>query len=433
MDVFALLLGGGLGFLAGIWWRYRLKSRLVTMLKSLPDTPQVARSLSMISLVRRELNYLKEQGEQYRQERDQWQEISEQAPWGYLQVDKDNNVLGCNKQARKWLYIERWQPGQLRLLLELVRSSELDQLIERTRQTQTPHVQEWLFFPPLSSEPTGQHSPPHLAYSAWLLKGYSYPLPAEQVVVFIENLQSLAELRRGQDRLFADLTHELRTPLTAISLVAEALYKRLQPPEQSWVSQMLDETQRLRTLVDEWLDLSQITDNPCQYLDLEDLDLRDILLSSWQRLLPLAQKKQVQLDYQGPEQLWLQGDRDRLTQVFINLFDNCLKHSPEEGLIYVQVSPEPQGAGQVAEIRVIDQGQGFHPQDLPYIFQRLYRGDPARTRSNSHRAGSGLGLAIAREIVEAHNGTLQACNAPAPGGACLTVTLPLPADPGPRV
>ncbi|MEB3341142.1 ATP-binding protein [Okeania sp.] len=416
MDVLALVLGGLLGFALGLGERWRLKRRLMPFLTSLEDTPQVARSLSLISLVRRELAYLKDRESRLLEERSQSRLILEQAPWGYLQVDEDNHLLWCNRQAQKWLQIDRWESRQYRLLLEWVRSSELDQLVERTRQTQTPHIQEWLFFPPINPETL---NPGNL--SSWLLKGYSYPLPRGQVAIFIENLQPLAELRRSRDRVFADLTHELRTPLTAISLVAEALFPRLQSPEQGWVGQMLTETERLRALVDEWLSLSQITENPGQCLDLEDLDLRDVLLSSWQRLLPLAQEKQIQLDYQGAEQLWLRGDRDRLIQVFINLFDNCLKHSPERGVITVWADL---GASQ-AQVQVLDQGAGFNPQDLPFIFNRLYRGDPSRHRGQSPRSGSGLGLAIAKEIIEAHQGSLGAANDPQTGGACFTVTLPI--------
>lgn len=416
MDVLALVLGGLLGFLLGLGERWRLKRRLIPFLTSLGDTPQVAGSLSLISLVRRELAYLKEREAHLLEERNQSRFILEQAPWGYLQVDEDNHLLWCNRQAQKWLQIDRWESRQYRLLLEWVRSSELDQLVERTRHTQAPHIQEWLFFPPINPE-----APNTGNLSSWLLKGYSHPLPRGQVAIFIENLQPLAELRRSRNQVFADLTHELRTPLTAISLVAEALFPRLQSPEQAWVGQMLMETERLRTLVDEWLSLSQITENPGQCLDLEELDLRDVLLSSWQRLLPLAQEKQVRLDYQGAEQLWLRGDRDRLIQVFINLFDNCLKHSPEAGVITVRADLAPAQA----QVRVLDQGAGFNPQDLPFIFNRLYRGDPSRHRGQSPRSGSGLGLAIAKEIIEAHQGTLGAANDSQTGGACFTVMLPI--------
>jgi hypothetical protein len=67
---------------------------------------------------------------------------------GYLQVDEENRLLWCNEQARQLLQIDRWEPGQLRLLLELVRSYELDQLIEQTRYRQQPDIREWVFHPP---------------------------------------------------------------------------------------------------------------------------------------------------------------------------------------------------------------------------------------------------------------------------------------------
>jgi two-component system phosphate regulon sensor histidine kinase PhoR len=113
-----------------------------------------------------------------------------------------------------------------------------------------------------------------------------------------------------------------------------------------------------------------------------------------------------------------------MRQVFLNLFDNSLKHSPPDGLIEVKVQYLETKA--VWEIQIIDQGEGFSAADLPYIFERLYRGEVSRTRQGlvRERQGSGLGLAIAKEIVEAHGGTLTAHNSPVTGGACLTIHLP---------
>lgn len=422
MNFLTLLVGIAIGFGLGAWERYRLKSRLKPLLTALPDTADVANSLSLTSLVRREILHLTEQCQQLEADLACWKLLLERSPISYLWVDGDNHLLECNQAARDLLQIDRWQPGQLRLLLELVRSYELDQFIQQTRRQQTTQIKEWVFYPLPSTEVDPQQN---LATQSLMLRGYGYALPQQQVVVFLENLQPLVELSLQRDRAFSDLTHELRTPLTAISLVAETLHKRLQGTERQWIEQMLQEIERLTHLVESWLHLAQMKESPNQSLHCETLDLQDLILSSWQRLEPLAQEKQVTLNYQDLVSIQLNADRDRLMQVFLNLFDNSLKHSPVNGVVQVLVQSlnSPEGV----EIQIIDQGNGFHPNDLPYVFDRLYRGDPSRTRQgfSERRQGSGLGLAIAKEIVEAHKGSITAKNDPNTGGACLTIYLPL--------
>jgi two-component system phosphate regulon sensor histidine kinase PhoR len=327
----------------------------------------------------------------------------------------------CNQKAQQLLNIDRWQSHQWRLVLELVRSYELDRLIENTRQQQQSLIEEWFFYPPPESLENHQ---PSIALSSRRLKGYSFPLPQQQVVVILEDLQALAELSRSRDRAFSDLTHELRTPLTAISLVAETLEKRLQNPEREWVEQMIAETQRLQYLVENWLNLTAIQENPQHFLQYQAVELRELIFSSWQRFQPFLARKPVRWHYQGPEAAILKADPDRLMQVFVNLFDNSLKHSPPDGLIEVQV--QYLEAEALWEIQIRDQGKGFAEADLPHIFERLYRGEVSRTRQGlvRERQGSGLGLAIAKEIVEAHGGTLTAQNSPLTGGACLILQIP---------
>ncbi len=421
-----LLLGLGI-----CWWRqYRFKSQVTKMLTILPDTADVAASLPITSLVRRELAYLQQQTRQQAEQLQQQQILLDCAPIGYLLVDGDNQLLWCNQQAQNLLHLDRWQPGQVRLLLELVRSYDLDRLIERTRHSQTPQTQEWVFHPALyiSQIPGQSGSFPLTVEPSLALKAFSYPLAQGQVAVFLENRQPLMELSRSRDRAFSDLTHELRTPLTSISLVAEALHKRLQDPEKRWIEQMLQEIKRLSELVQNWLDLSQLQENPSQVLCDDLIEIRELILCAWQSLDPLARQQQITLQWQGEKAVTLQGDRARLMQVFLNLLDNSIKHSPLKAIVTVELSlttADGQKAPLTLQIDMIDCGSGFCESDLPYVFDRLYRGDPSRTRQGIARQGSGLGLAIAQEIIHAHGGSIVARNHPETGGAWVQVFLPL--------
>ncbi|MGH2416479.1 MAG: sensor histidine kinase, partial [Microcystaceae cyanobacterium] len=333
--------------------------------------------------------------------------------------------------------IDRWQPGQVRLLLELVRSYELDQLIERTRHTQHSQVQEWVFHPTHYAA-EGNFNPSGKTPSSYgqsiALKAFSLPLPQRQIGVFIENQQPLVQLSASRDRAFSDLTHELRTPLTAISLVAETLQRRLQNPERQWVERMLKETHRLMHLIQDWLEISQLHEDPNQHLCYQSLELRELIFSAWQSLEPLAQQKAVTLAYSGPDRLDLQADKARLTQVFLNLFDNGIKHSPAQSVLRVEVETVTENQQTAIQINIIDAGSGFSVSDLPYIFDRLYRGDRSRARqpqdtqisenARSHH-GSGLGLSIVQQILQAHGGSISAQNHPQTGGAWLQLRLPL--------
>ncbi|RMF27418.1 MAG: sensor histidine kinase, partial [Cyanobacteria bacterium J083] len=259
----------------------------------------------------------------------------------------------------------------------------------------------------------------------------TFLLPQQEIGIFLENQQRLTQLTEERDRAFSDLTHELRTPLTSIALVAETLSKRLHPPEVNWVERMLNETNRLIDLIQNWLDLSQLHANPSQYLNYQNFSLRDLISAVWYNLQPLAEKKQIKLIITGVEQVEILADKSRLTQVFANILDNGIKHSPQASPITLHLSlgGSDSQAKSLVICDIIDSGEGFLEADLPYVFNRLYRGDTSRKRnSNSFHTlaqGSGLGLSIAQEIIQAHGGKIIARNHPQTKGAWLQIILPL--------
>ncbi|MBE9169969.1 PAS domain-containing sensor histidine kinase [Pleurocapsales cyanobacterium LEGE 06147] len=447
MAVVEFLLGLGVGIGLYLWQQYRFRYRLKRILDSFSPHADLVTSLSDISLVRREITYLHQQQQEIEQERQIWQELVAQAPIGYLRIDEENQLLWCNQEARQLLKIDRWQPGQVRLLLELVRSYELDRLIEQTRQSQQPQVQDWDFYftQYVSTKPeqitsskggtTPYKSQPFAGkVQSVALTGYGFPLPKGQVGIFLLNRQPLVELSQSRDRALADLAHELRTPLTSIALVAENLVGRLENPERRWVEQMLRETNRLSKLVQEWLDLTQLQADPFESLQYQTVDLKELILSVCHILEPLAQKQEVTLFYPDRESVQLQADKSRLTQVFLNLLDNGIKHSPRQSQVLIKVTaPTPDSLlpqeQQKIIIDIIDSGTGFVASDLPHVFERLYRSDRSRTRqtspSSSSAGGSGLGLAIVQQIVRAHGGSITAQNHPQTGGGWLQVILPV--------
>ncbi|MEO8892102.1 MAG: HAMP domain-containing sensor histidine kinase [Coleofasciculaceae cyanobacterium] len=440
MVLLAFLLGLALGM--GFWFRSkrRLQRQLEQMLGQL-QSDGTTPALSVVSRLRREIALVNQHQGDLQEELQIQRRILQMAPVGYLQVDEENQLLWCNEQARYWLHIERWEPEPLRLLLEWVRSYELDQLIEQTRYQQQVNIQEWEFHPPcLDGAAMGE-------VRSLTLKASGLPLPKGQVGVFIENQQPLVELAQSRNQWFSDLAHELRTPLTSIQLVAEALQGRLELPASRWVEQLRQETDRLIQLVQDWLELSNLEKNPTKSLTYQSVELRSLIDSAWQTMEPIAKLEQITLSYQGNEQIWINADSDRLTQVFLNLFDNSLKHSPPQTTIRVEVShlesvtkdQESQfsslsnGQSQsFLQIDIIDYGSGFAEADLPHVFERLYRGDSSRQRQAvlaraqtiKKNSGSGLGLSIVQQIIQAHGGKIKASNHPETKGAWLQIKLP---------
>lgn len=444
LTAFFLGLFLGIGFLC-LWqmWLYEQLQQIMSGLHN--EEHSVA--LPMISRLRRAIAASNQQRQQLQVQVQTWQLILQNAPVGYLEVDEENQLRWCNEQARRLLNIQHWEPERLRLLLKVVRSYELDQLIEQTRARQQPDEREWVFHPAIAdAEAMGR-------VRAIALRGYSWPLPSGHVGVFLENRQELIDLSGDRNRWVSDLAHELRTPLTSIRLVAEALQDRLETPMRTWVDRMLGETNRLIQLVQDWLDLSQLEIDPSKNLTRQPLELQSLIQSVWGTLEPLTKQKQLSIAYSAPEKLWLAADESRLYRVFLNLFDNSIRYSPPQATIQVNVTVFPATvdrasivAGPYLQIDIIDSGPGFAEADLPHVFERLYRGERSRARSipitdrHSNPSGdrdwpqqktpaspsSGLGLAIVRQIVLAHGGSVTAQNHPQTGGAWLQILFSIP-------
>ncbi|MBD2293722.1 HAMP domain-containing histidine kinase [Anabaena sphaerica FACHB-251] len=441
---FLLGLAVGLGF--WLWQQVQLNGYLERVLQPL-SSHSYKIALPLLPRLRQEMSMVKQQQQDLHLSLQTYKELLDSAPLGYLQVDEENQLLWCNQQAREMLHLQRWQPEQVRLLLELVRSYELDQLIEQTRDWQKPLVREWIF------HPSRDNAKAMLELKPLALEATSLPLPAGQVGVFLENRQPLLDMNQERDRSFSDLAHELRTPLTSIRLVAETLQNRLDPPLDRWVKRLMQEVDRLINLVQSWLELTQMETNSTMQLHPEAVEVRSLIASVWETLEPLAQHQHLNISYSGPESICIQADKSRIYQVFVNLLDNCIKYSLPHTSIHIEVnlisvsgfvtgdsygSPsarhtlrEGDRQSQLLEINIIDSGLGFAPIDLPHVFERFYRGDKARhhePRSDSSQTtaitGSGLGLSIVRQIIIAHKGAIKAMNHPETGGAWIQIHLP---------
>jgi two-component system phosphate regulon sensor histidine kinase PhoR len=181
---------------------------------------------------------------------------------------------------------------------------------------------------------------------------------------------------------------------------------------------------RLQELVGDLLELSRLENTlPGTGQRASVVDLPQLVEQVWANLRPLADPRHISLALEAPAALQLYGDGSRLHRALLNLFDNALRYSPDGGELRVSLDSR----GDWCQLSVADQGPGLSEDDLAHLFERFYRGDPARARTQ--RIGSGLGLSIVQQIAVTHGGRIQASNRPE-GGALLELILPGVVRPG---
>lgn len=214
---------------------------------------------------------------------------------------------------------------------------------------------------------------------------------------FNHTLARLENLFTSQQRFIADVSHELRTPLTVIKGNAD-LVRKFGADNES-LDSIKDEADRLTRLVGDLLLLAQAESGKLP-LKLRTVELDLLLTDLFQQMHVLAGEK-VKLKLTDIDQALVNGDPDRLKQVFLNLISNAIYYTPQGGDVYLSLSK----SGDMAKVIVRDTGPGIPAKDLPHIFDRFYRGEKSRTRSKS--SGFGLGLSIAYWIVDSHGGRIE--------------------------
>ena len=237
--------------------------------------------------------------------------------------------------------------------------------------------------------------------------------------VMAENLQAAEQQRRN---LTADVAHELRTPLSNIQGYLDAVNDGLLQPDEATMATLRQQTAHLVTLVED-LRLLALAEAGSLVLHTQSEALQPLLEEVLEAFRPRADAKNVRLYLDVAAGLPdVELDRTRISQVVGNLLENAIVNTPEGGAVTVSaVSAGSDRATVTVTVSVGDTGPGIAPEELERVFDRFYRVDPSRARATG---GAGLGLTIARQLVEAHGGSIRVESEPGQG-ATFSFSLPV--------
>jgi len=279
------------------------------------------------------------------------------------------------------------------------------------------------------------------------------------LLLVLQDVTAIRRLERMRSEFVANVSHELKTPIAAVKGFAETLLAGAgDDPEarRAFLAIIHHESDRLNRLVSDLLELSKIESGrvPLQFSPVE---LGPFIAKTVGLLAKEAERKNIRIETEVDEALYVEADEDRLSQIVVNVLSNAIHYTPEGGLVRIRVEPVaprgdvddrdkradrigaartgpdagprgpfPEGADERAEydairIRISDNGIGIPKQDLPRIFERFYRVDKARSRSSG---GTGLGLSIVKHLVELHRGSISV-ESEVGVGTTFTIELPV--------
>lgn len=220
-----------------------------------------------------------------------------------------------------------------------------------------------------------------------------------------------------RNHLIADVAHELRTPITIIRGNLESIQAGVLEPSQEVIVSMHDELLRLSRLINDLQEIS-LAESGKLLLRCKMTNVNELLRKVVNSFRVSASDKEIEINLKLPEKEYLLDiDEDRVVQVLSNIISNAIRHTPTGEKINISLEEKEEN---LICFSVTDSGKGINVEDMPYIFERFYRGSRSRNRADG---GTGLGLAIAKSLTEAHGGEIMV-HCPPIGGSVFTVCLP---------
>lgn len=321
------------------------------------------------------------------QEKEQLSSILSSMADGVITFNRDGTILITNPPADRFLQYWYYELGGFNSDSEVI-PPEVMELFQQAVDTEKEQIGEISF--------QGRHwvilvSP---LYSNRFIRG---------AVAVLRDMTEERQLDKMRKDFIANVSHELRTPISMLQGYSEAIVDDIaesQEEKKEMAKVIYDESLRMGRLVNELLDLARMEAGHLQ-LTMEEINISSFINRIIHKFQGLAKDNEIQLFAEIENGITsISFDPDRIEQVLTNLIDNAIRHTPKGGSVKLSVSSEDTGI----MIRVKDSGSGIPEDDLPFVFERFYKADKARTRG---RAGTGLGLAIAKNIIDSHRGHIS--------------------------
>ena len=344
----------------------------------------------------------------------EWRQTFNAIDFPVLIVDLDSTIKRSNLAAEQIVGVE---PEQIlgKKVSELSENQpwkKAAELIEEIRVTQTPLAEE------VKDEVTGK---------TWAITLYhinEFGSVGERAILIAQDITKRAQLEASLRQsemmsllgsLVAGVAHEVRNPLFGISSILDAFETRFSDRTEylRYTNVLRDEIGRLTILMEELLEYGKPFRGELYMVSIEEMIARSV-----RACMPSAEVAQIHLESRIEDSLpKIRIDRRRLSKVFVNLIENAIQHSPQQGSVIVEANKVTDGNQEWVQCAIKDSGAGILAEDLPKIFEPFF---------SKRRGGTGLGLAIAQRIMQEHEGKLIAGNNPE-GGACMIARFPIPA------
>ncbi|RMH62297.1 MAG: HAMP domain-containing protein [Calditrichaeota bacterium] len=409
-----------LTIIAGFWVARRITNPLAMIIHGVekfssgifseklpePSTLEMARLTQTLNTMARQID---EKIAQIERQKYEQQSVLASMAEGVIAFDTEGHVLSINKAAARLFNVKRKQVDGW-LLKQLVKNEELENLVVAVLETHRPQESEITIHVPTEQ----------------ILNVRVSPLQDEQMRVIgalmvLNNITRLRNLERGRREFVANVSHELRTPLTSIKGFVEALHEgALDEPENArrFLEIIYRQTNRLISILEDLLTLSRLEREGGQdQVDFRMENLKGIMENAMQICEFSAEKKQIALHLECPDNLLVRVNGPLVEEALVNLVDNAIKYSPENSRVTIFAIKK----NKKVLIGVQDQGQGIPEAHLNRIFERFYRVDKARSRK---MGGTGLGLAIVKHIAQVHGGSVSV-ESQTGQGSLFKIYLPL--------
>ncbi len=352
---------------------------------------------------------LNELFKQLSREKNQLEAVLSAMSEGVMVVSHEGRVIIINNALKKMFNLK--EDPTRKPYWEILRNRELTKLVESVLENWMPDSREIFYLYPDEKY--------------YFVNVIPLDSPDKELIVVMFDITDFKRLEKIKADFIANVSHELRTPLTAIMGYTETLEEEAyeSPEDQKHFLRIIKRhTDRLINIVSDLLVLSEVESRDSlskenSANDLEEIDINEVIKSSLEALRSKAAEKELEVSFEAAKDVYrVKANRFLLEQMFINLIDNAVKYTPENGKIRIRVS----NSDSQVLTEIADTGIGIPKEHLPRIFERFYRVDKTRSRN---LGGTGLGLSIVKHVVIMHGGKIEVQSEEGKGSK-FSITIP---------